>query len=967
MLSKRNVTVLPVLFILIIGIILPALHSFPVQAVEVQGNTTFYFKDALSVEGSDPLDFDPSGLIALSKTPPTSTNISYYPPIPKKISEWRNLNKEDLTTWGTYWLMDFLLESEEFDELGGFEDLLGGFELLLPNPLRIVEAYEYTGNESIYLNGDVNFNLFFSSFAPSSFDYNEKDRVEVSIYTYNPDLYFSEKINSTNITLNPSFIQSTQQKQIVIENINHSLNPGQSLLCAIELIPGNKTATNLLKSEKPFMDTVKTMLITVLEKLANRSSNPTFQQIVDIYDMFQNISAEANFTSDDIAEILNSVISTSLVYDSVDYPSSVTVPFSAEPSSGDDNSPMYYLHSDDTIDTQKPTSSEASTISLIDSSGTWSTTVFPRNKIVRNASAFIYVSHKDYQFLKPSMTLSVSLKYDDDIVATDTQSLEKTLSLSPSVRPYQFSFTIPDEKKEISYDQQLSLEVSLGNASSSSIDLLRSCTLYFDAEQYPSSLSVDLSETNHIQASATVSPANKKIIVNDQVTYMFNVTSDLSDDISMTIKEKTFSAAEQANWSISINPDQFNITNGGKKQVTVICESIYNSLKAYEDDPLSATIEITGKTGYTTQNIFAEVSEDAVDYDFEIIAPPEKEIIHGESDSYLFIIRNNNTGLWPDGYNIDAVSEHGFNVSINPLSVRDIATGNQTTINVTITIPDDTEVETDTLEFIVRSKGSGLTKNISVNTTIIGANIFEAIYDAFNSIAEGFGLDEVFGDYAAHAFAAILFIIIFFILILMVYMLTAKYVEVICIDRIKDVHPGETTQYEIMVKNPTKKMQSYQIVPTLSTNGGKWLLSNNRQTVVIPPKQEKQVLMQVTPSDEVEPDDWTEIQVTVTPENKRGCETISLMATLVDGEAIVAIDNVFHWPKSFAENEKVSTSFRLQNKGSMKAKQLSISLQVNGKEKNKVEDIDIPAGGYADISIPWIAEKGKNELSITVS
>ena len=204
-------------------------------------------------------------------------------------------------------------------------------------------------------------------------------------------------------------------------------------------------------------------------------------------------------------------------------------------------------------------------------------------------------------------------------------------------------------------------------------------------------------------------------------------------------------------------------------------------------------------------------------------------------------------------------------------------------------------------------------------------------------------------------------------LIIMVYMLTKKYVEVVCLDRIKDIHPGERAQYELTVKNPTKKMQSYQVTSSLSSNGGKWLLSNNEKSIVIPPKQQKQVVISVTPSDEVDHDDWTEIKVTVTPENKRSCETISLMATLVDGEADVAIDNVFHWPKSFAEKEKVSTSFRLQNKGTMKAKQLSISLQVNGKEKNKVEDLDIPAGGYADISIPWIAEKGKNEISITVS
>jgi hypothetical protein len=39
---------------------------------------------------------------------------------------------------------------------------------------------------------------------------------------------------------------------------------------------------------------------------------------------------------------------------------------------------------------------------------------------------------------------------------------------------------------------------------------------------------------------------------------------------------------------------------------------------------------------------------------------------------------------------------------------------------------------------------------------------------------------------------------------------------------------------------------------------------------------------------------------------------------------------------------------------------------VNNEEKNKVEDIIIPAGGYADIKMPWIAVKGKNEIEIVV-
>jgi len=39
---------------------------------------------------------------------------------------------------------------------------------------------------------------------------------------------------------------------------------------------------------------------------------------------------------------------------------------------------------------------------------------------------------------------------------------------------------------------------------------------------------------------------------------------------------------------------------------------------------------------------------------------------------------------------------------------------------------------------------------------------------------------------------------------------------------------------------------------------------------------------------------------------------------------------------------------------------------VNGKEKNKIEGINIPRGGYAEIEIPWIAVKGKNDVDIVV-
>ena len=51
----------------------------------------------------------------------------------------------------------------------------------------------------------------------------------------------------------------------------------------------------------------------------------------------------------------------------------------------------------------------------------------------------------------------------------------------------------------------------------------------------------------------------------------------------------------------------------------------------------------------------------------------------------------------------------------------------------------------------------------------------------------------------------------------------------------------------------------------------------------------------------------------------------------------------------------------------MPSSPLSVSFNINGEEKHKVEDIIIPAKGYARVTIPWIAEKSKNNISIQVS
>jgi len=128
----------------------------------------------------------------------------------------------------------------------------------------------------------------------------------------------------------------------------------------------------------------------------------------------------------------------------------------------------------------------------------------------------------------------------------------------------------------------------------------------------------------------------------------------------------------------------------------------------------------------------------------------------------------------------------------------------------------------------------------------------------------------------------------------------------------------------------------------------------------------KKVILTVKPTDYVKTDDWVEVKVIAKPFERKKSAQISTVTTIKDAEPKLDIYGVSHWPRVFKKGEKVETSFRLYNKGNAAAENISIILYVNGEEKNKVEGITIPRGGYADIEIPWIAGKGKNEVNIVV-
>lgn len=941
--SVRKVFIISLVFLLFIQIL-------PIQTptyAEPSGETKLYFRKIDLVNMSDE-NYDSSGMIPLMReTLPTNIQDSYYPPT---LFEGLNVNVEEFTSWLALWALSSLGDISDMPP--EFKDFLDSYEILIPNPLRIVEGYENIGDKTITINGSFDFDLYFHISLPSKY---HPDKACIGVYTFDQNALIPLPKELKNITLNLTGSQKIINERFNIQNITYEFQPGEILLFKVELIPSDKPIIDSLLKDHPTLKNLVNKTIEVIKKISENRNISGIQNIFDIIESIKMVSKELNFTSEDLKNITKAIISSSFVYDSVAHPSSVTVPFTVSTKT-EENKYTYYLHGNSSLDESKPTNSQSKTIDLTKEKGEWKSSALPRNKILTKATALLYLKYKDFS-LKPNMELEVTLLSDGKTIASADKQLSKTWK--SNIQPYEFIFPL-GTGVEVTHDATIQFKVSLKNTSTG---VFREMELYYDSKDHPSYISLTFEETKHIKVNGSSTPPNGKIIPGDSVLYTLNVKSDLPDTINVYIKNDTFSSVERNNWDVIIDPSSFTINES--RDIVVKLVSKDNRFQAY-GGKLDVTIVFEGKTGITSFNIYAEISEDAVTYGIIIIPPENREVIHGTNYTYSFIVINNNTGYWPDNYNIIVESSHGWRVEVEPDSIENLSPNVNKTVNVTIFVPDNTDVEVDKLNFTVLSRKSGITASVSINTTVIQANILESIYDFFQSIATDIGFNEVFGPYGPHVLGAIILIIIFFMLIIIALLVTAKYVEIICVDRVKEIDPDEKAEYSITIRNPTKKPRSYEFnVKTDSPE--KWKVTLTSAKAMLSPGQSKKVILRVKPTDKVEQEDWTEIVFTVKTEGVRKISKITLLATLRKGYVDIVIGDVSHWPRWFTIGEKISTTFKLSNRGNMPSSPVSISFKLDGEEKHKVDDIVIPPKGYARVTIPWVAEKSKNDISIQVS
>jgi len=833
-----------------------------VGAEESTGTTTIYFHD-----------YDPFFMAGfINQTAPTKDNDSQWPPSILNTEEWL----EWFLIWLSYkgWLSE--LNESELEEYIDLE------ELDYFNPFVIVEYFDYYGEEDLEIKGDVVFNLFFSS---TLFSKVLKDDVKVSMSLNGVENDYN-KTATIKSSLTGGKIQTTE---IIVEDVDLTISSGDLLTFMVELIPSEKPIGTIIEMQD------EEELLNITEQIADLLINQSYiPQLSEFGQLIKDVLNESegeltNFSLADIADLANVVSSSAFVYDSTQHPSSVVLP--GEFFGEDENVKRYYLRSDDSMDDDDKPTNEKSKEADLKSAVTWDGPDLGRSKILKEATASLYIDHQDLfrfsNFMKGKIKVTASLMYEGEEISSHTEEFDRTTLLDLFLKidePTTFTFT--DIGQEIEYGKHISLKVGVSNDTTFGyLGFRRNVKLLYDASDFPSSLTVTFGETDHIKMDVDQSDDVVKLALGESVEYTLNITSDSKEDIE--IDKYGFSNGESDKWDIDIVPTSLSLDVGGQGVATIVVTSTDDDLVAYEDgDVIEVIFTAAGKTGKAMFPAKIEISKDAIEYDINIVAPGNKGIKYGTSEMYQFEIRNNNTGFWPDDYTIEVSSEHDWDINYSKDKLEDldpyIINEDSVIVNVTVHVPKDVDVSSDKLTFKVISEASDKVFMVNITTTVIGPNILEALYDFFESSADGIGLSDAFGSPSLGAIflASIVFIIIFFIIIIIVYFLTIKYVNLVCLERIKEVSPDEEATFEITIQNPYKYPLTYEVSAKETSSSEGWDVSLDTENIALESKQSKTVIVVVKPTSFVKPDDWAEVTVTAKAVEKQKSAEIVTVTTI---------------------------------------------------------------------------------------
>ena len=80
--------------------------------------------------------------------------------------------------------------------------------------------------------------------------------------------------------------------------------------------------------------------------------------------------------------------------------------------------------------------------------------------------------------------------------------------------------------------------------------------------------------------------------------------------------------------------------------------------------------------------------------------------------------------------------DNNWNISLEPSSlIENLDAGDSIEINITLFVPKDTDSKKDNLTLKIVSEKGNISETIIISSNIIGPNIFEDLYNYFDSIS----------------------------------------------------------------------------------------------------------------------------------------------------------------------------------------------------------------------------------------
>mgnify|MGYP000487960535 CR=1 FL=1 len=380
-------------------------------------------------------------------------------------------------------------------------------------------------------------------------------------------------------------------------------------------------------------------------------------------------------------------------------------------------------------------------------------------------------------------------------------------------------------------------------------------------------------------------------------------------------------------WLVEIQPDEIFVEGNSFNTSIVTITAPYD---AREGDYLNITVVAEGSTGY--DSLWLNTTVAAFEYGVDV-SFLEKNIQGKPGENLTISFKVKNTGDNSDTYKLRAISNWSCVLEENEIR---LPPGESKFLNLTVEIPKDAK-EGEIVEVEAESIASGEK---------------DSDYTTISLLLPAVGGDSRIGF--------ILFVIFVIIILFIAYYIgreTGKSAIIACEERGLQISPGRKGVFSILLSNPRKEKMKYKL-----EIGGRipprWRVYSDKETIVLDGGEKEEIKVNVFVPEGENLEEYASIDFIAIPEKGKR-EKINMLVTLREKMPLLKTE-IQHEPKDFSEGEKVITRVRIENDGEKTAENKKIILLVNGKEKNRIEGVNIAPNSIVEIEIPWIAEKENN-------